>query len=91
MKIKAISTWQNGQEVLANEFVLSSSYDNLKNYAIFSYNLYNDSQNTMQDVLISGTLQMDEADYISWDAAINANEWAYNWAVAKLNLELLPE
>jgi len=91
MKIKAISTWQNGQEVLANEFVLSSSYDNLKNYATFSYNLYNDSQNTMQNVLINGSLQMDEADYISWDSAINANEWAYNWAAAKLNLELLPE
>jgi hypothetical protein len=86
MKINPVSTWLDGQEVFANEFVLSSSYDNLKNFATFSYNLYNDYENTMQNVLVSGRLQMEEADYILWDAAPNANEWAYNWALAKLNL-----
>jgi hypothetical protein len=36
--------------------------------------------------LVDGNLTMDGADYQTWDSSVSANEWAYNWALAKLNL-----
>jgi hypothetical protein len=36
--------------------------------------------------LVEGNLTMSGEDYQTWDSSVSANEWAYNWALAKLNL-----
>jgi hypothetical protein len=42
-------------------------------------------------VLVDGNITLNGTDYQTWDADPSANAWAINWALAKLNLELLPE
>ena len=92
MKIKPISSWQDGQEKVGTEFNLNSSYDNLSTSARFYYTISTEqTEEVISQVLISGELVLDGADYQTWDADPSANAWAYTWALAKLNLELLPE
>ena len=38
------------------------------------------------EVLVDGSLTLDGAEYQSWDSDPSANAWAYDWALAKLNL-----
>lgn len=49
-----------------------------------------DQFNTMVDVLTFGNLTLQGEEYQTWDADPSANEWAYNWAAAQLNLVLIP-
>ena len=82
-KIKTISIWYNGQIVLGTIFDLNSINDNLSMNATFYYQIFSD--NNIQ--LTEGNLIMEGKDYQDW----NTNEYAYNWAAKKLNLEILPE
>jgi hypothetical protein len=92
MKIKPISTWQQGQEVLATEFVLQSSFDNLKDTAVFTYSLYATEDTSFgNSALISGQIQMGNPEYDQWNDSPTINLDAYTWAAAKLNLELIIE
>lgn len=104
MKIQPVITWQNGEQKEANNFVLSSSWDNFFNAASFNYQLQNiveaPSENEegypttviiSSDNLVVGSLYINGQDYQDWDASTNANQWAYEWAAAKLNLVLIPE
>jgi hypothetical protein len=92
MKIKPISSWQNGQEKQGTEFTLRLSYDNLSTNAQFYYTITSEqTEEIISQVLVDGNLTLDGIDYQSWDADPSANAWAINWALAKLNLELLPE
>jgi hypothetical protein len=92
MKIKPISSWQNGQEIEGNTFMLRLSSDNLSTEATFYYCITTEqTENTLGQMVTDGNLTLNGADYQSWDADPSANAWAINWALAKLNLELLPE
>lgn len=92
MKIKPISSWQNGQEIQANEFQLRVTNDNLNTSATFYYSISTEqTEEIVSEVLVDGNLILDGTEYQSWDSDPSANAWAYNWAIAKLNLELLPE
>lgn len=92
MKIKPISSWKNGQEILGTEFTLRLSSDDLSTIAQFYYSISTEqTEEIVTQVLVDGNLTLDGVDYQSWDADPSANAWAYNWAIAKLNLELLPE
>ncbi len=87
MKIKPVSTWQNGQEVLATEFILTSSFDNLIDTANFNYSLYKDDNVSFGNTpLVTGQLQMTNPDYDLWNDSPSINNEAYTWALAKLNL-----
>lgn len=87
MKIKPVSTWQEGQEVLATEFVLTSSFDNLKDSANFSYSLYKDENVSFgNSPLVTGQLTMVNPEYNLWNDSSSINNDAYTWALAKLNL-----
>jgi hypothetical protein len=92
--IQPVSSWQNGEEKQATVFVLTSSYDNLSTNATFQYQL-NEVISTptppaptlpMFNNLVNGTLNISGQDYLDWDVASDANEWAYNWAATQLNL-----
>jgi hypothetical protein len=91
MKIKPVSTWQNGQEVLATDFTMTSSYDNLKDHATFNFFLNKIIEDGTKEVLVNGTLNINEQDYIDWSSATDVNEWAFIWAATKLNLQFEPE
>ena len=104
MKIQPITTWQNGEAIEANNFLLTSTSDNLATSATFSYQLQKVTETvvpatetepetiiTSIDNLITGYLFLDGADYQTWDSSVSANEWAYNWAAGKLNLVIIPD
>jgi len=97
--IEPISSWQNGEEKIATQFVLTSNYDNLSTNANFQYQLNqitpdpaSDStppKHPMYNQLVTGSLTMSGQDYLDWDAAVDANDWAYTWAAAQLNLTII--
>ena len=97
--IQPVSSWQNGEEKEATQFVLSSSYDNLSTNATFQYQLNEivsvpptpPSPIYMYNTLVNGSLTISGQDYLDWDAASDANEWAYTWAAGKLNLTIIAD
>jgi hypothetical protein len=92
MKIQPITSWQNGAEKQANDFNLETSFDNLKDQAIFKYTISEiDVDNVIIYTLVNGSLNIEGADYITWSSSTDANQWAYEWAAAQLNLVLIPE
>jgi hypothetical protein len=95
--IEPISSWQNGEEKQATVFVLNSSFDNLSTTANFQYQLNEvvppstSSLMSSMNTLINAGLTMSGQDYLDWDAATDANEWAYNWAATQLKLTITGE
>lgn len=97
MTIQPVMVWQNGQQKEANNFVMRIVNDNLETACIFYYEMQNVEEiventqsTTTVDVLAFGNLTLEGAEYQTWDADPSANEWAYNWAAAQLNLVLIP-
>ena len=98
--IEPISSWQNGEEKIATQFVLTSNYDNLSTNANFQYQL-NEIIPTpptpptpmypMYNQLVNGSLTISGQDYLDWDAAVDANDWAYTWAATQLKLVIIPD
>jgi len=93
-QIQPVQIWYQGEQHVATIFNLISNYDNLKDTATFQYQLIElitispEQQNS--NVLIIGYLTINGADYIQWDAEIDANDWIYQWAADQLNLVLIP-
>ena len=82
-KIKSVKIWDNGILINATELKLNAINVQLENLAIFYYALY--SENGM--LLKEGNLNMDGKDYQDWQT----DQYAWDWAASKLNLEILPE
>lgn len=97
-KMQPVSSWQNGEEKEATLFVLTSTYDNLSTTANFQYQLCEETVVPVPsptplyyNALVTGTITMSGQDYLDWDAATDANEWAYTWAATALKLVLIAE
>jgi len=97
-KIQPITTFYNGESVQLTNFVLSSIGDNLslvalQGQATFYYELQTEVKdeqgNTSYQNVITANLSISGADYDSWGADPNSNQWAYNWAAQQLNLTLI--
>lgn len=82
-KIKAIQSWYNGGLIEATIFQLNAINVNLETSANFYFALF--SENNIK--VTEGNLFMDGKDYQDWQN----DQYAWDWAAAKLNLELLPE
>ena len=82
-KIKSIQIWFNGQKIEATQFKLNANNVNLENSANFYYALFSENQIQISE----GTLFMEGKDYQDWQN----DQYAWDWAAKKLNLELLPE
>lgn len=74
----------NGVETSATKFNLQIINDNLKDSAIFFYQLFD----VLNTPLVSGNLTMGEPDYDLWNGDNDINNSAYQWAATKLNLIL---
>jgi hypothetical protein len=82
-KIKSVQIWYNGAFVEATQLQLKAIDIVLENSATFYYGLI--SENNEQ--LSAGNLSMDGKDYQDWQN----DQYAWDWAATKLNLEILPE
>lgn len=82
-KIKAIQSWINGKSIEATQFELKAINVNLETSANFYFALF--SENGIK--ITEGNLFMDGKDYQDWQN----DQYAWNWAATKLNLEILPE
>ena len=82
-KIKAFQIWNNGILVEATEFELRAVNVELENSATFYYGLFSEDNIKLNE----GNLYMDKNDYKAWEF----DQYAWDWAAKKLNLELLPE
>jgi hypothetical protein len=82
-KIKSIKSWVNGQEIEATKFQLSANNVYLENSANFYYSLFSEDKIKITE----GNLIMNGKEYQDWQT----DEYAWNWAATKLNLEILPE
>ena len=92
MEIKAISIWKNGELIFGTIFNLRIINDDLSASATFYYTISSaETEGMLGQVLVDGNITLNGTDYQTWDADPSANAWAINWALAKLNLELLPE
>jgi len=92
-KIQNLTLWVNGQNKTANLFYLRLINDNLKDTAVFNYQLfyeYTDStQHNQQELLIDNTLTIDGQDYIDWGLSSDINTDAFTICANKLNITLL--
>jgi hypothetical protein len=84
-QIQAVSIWYNGQETQATIFNLISINDNLLNTSTFCYQLY--VNENLQ--VANGNITMTGADYIAYSTSTTANDYAYQWGAAQLNLTLV--
>lgn len=82
-KIQPIQIWYNGQLIEVTQFELNATIVNLETSARFSYALISEDNTKLNE----GSLIMDGKDYQDWQN----DQYAWDWAATKLNLELLPE
>lgn len=82
-KIKSIQIWDNGKLIEATQFQLQAINVNLETSAIFYFALFSDDNIKLNE----GNLFMEGKDYQDW----KTDEYAWNWAAKKLNLELIAE
>jgi hypothetical protein len=81
-KIKSLKIWDNGVIIEATNFKLNAINVELENSANFYYSLLSDDNGILRE----GNLFMDDKDYQDWQN----DQYAWDWAATKLNLELLP-
>ena len=83
-KIQTVQIWNNGANKNAS-WLNSSCTDNLDNTATFFYQLAQDFNGQMGNVLASGYLTMTGQDYNNF----NDNDYAYNWVAQQLSLTII--
>jgi hypothetical protein len=84
-EIQPVSTWDNGQIVIATILNMNSISDDLSTIAIFNYQLLSDTNIP----LAQGNLTMDGTDYVNYSTNTDSNDYAYQWGAGKLNLTLV--
>jgi len=88
-QIQPVGIWFNGAIVNANYLNLVSTSDNLTTSATFYYVLYANEMDMQGNLLASGSLTMDGADYQTYESSPTSNDFAYTWAAGKLNLTII--
>jgi hypothetical protein len=82
-KIKSVQIWDNGKIIEATQLQLKAISVQLENSAMFYYGLYSENNNILRE----GNIFMEGKDYQDWQN----DQYAWDWAAIKLNLEILPE
>ena len=85
--INPVPIWSNGSNQNATIFDLKIVNDNLENTAQFQYILYKENLR----MLAEGNLTISGEEYKNWDSNPSANEFAYNWAAAQLQITITGE
>ena len=74
-QIQPVSTWDNGQIVIATILNMNSISDDLSTIAIFNYQLLSDTNIP----LAQGNLTMDGFDYEAYSTSPDTTDYAYQW------------
>jgi hypothetical protein len=82
-KIKSVQIWDNGKLIEATQFQVNAIYVNLETSASFYYALFSEDNEQLK----TGNLSMEGKEYQDWQN----DQYAWDWAATKLNLEILPE
>lgn len=90
-KIQPFQIWVNGSLKTASFLSATSISDNLKDTAVFYWQLFEAIENTdMQGAqLAQGNLTLTGDDYQQWNTETDANAWAYSWIAEQLGLTLI--
>lgn len=91
-EIQNLTLWINGESKIANLFYLILINDNLKDTAVFQYQLFNQYTDAngynQQELLITNNVIIDGIDYENWGNNTNINENAFTICANKLNITL---
>ena len=104
-QILPVNIWVNGEQKAGNYLDMKITYDNLSTKAIFKYYIISstpypdqhrdendnivETTSYLNEVLVENQLEISGQDYQSWGSTGDANNEAYIWAAAKLNLTLI--
>jgi hypothetical protein len=83
--IQPITSWANGQSVVATQINVASDYDDLATTAIFKYQILSADSLTVAE----GKLTISGNDYQIWGSTVDVNDSAYAWVASQLNLTLV--
>ena len=83
--IQPINVWVDGATQQATQLTLTIIFDNLDTEAVFNYVLSDNDNNA----LVTGRLPIEGTDYQTWGQSTDANNDAYVFAAAALNLSLI--
>ena len=88
--IQPIQIWINGNNITANTLSLTLVNDNLKDKAVFNYQLFNqyiDVNNMTQlELVVDNNIVIEGVDYSNWNGG---NNEAYTLCATKLNLTIV--
>jgi hypothetical protein len=82
--IQPVTSWVNGQSVVATQLSVYSSFDDLATTAIFDYTLLSADLLTVSQ----GKLTIAGEDYQIWGSTVDVNQSAYEWVASQLNLTI---
>ena len=89
-KIQPIQIWINGNNITANTLCLTLTNDNLKDKAVFNYQLCNEyidvNNMTQLELVVDNNIVIENTDYSNWNGG---NNEAYILCASKLNLTLI--
>lgn len=83
--IQPVNVWVDGAIQQATQLTLTIIFDNLDTEAVFNYVLSDNDNNA----LVTGRLPIEGVDYQAWGQSTDANNDAYVFAAAALNLSLI--
>jgi len=82
--IQPITSWVNGQSVVATQINVAIDYDDLATTAIFVYKILSVDSLTVAE----GKLTISGDDYLIWGSTVDVNQSAYEWVASQLNLTI---
>jgi len=90
-QIQPFQIWVNGSLKTASFLSGASISDNLKDTAVFYWQLFEFIENTDMpgQQLAQGNLTLTGEDYQQWNTETDANAWAYSWIAEQLGLTLI--
>jgi hypothetical protein len=90
-QIEPVQIWVNGSVQTGSWINAIIREDNLKDFAIFYWAIFEDgSEPDTQGLQISsGNLTINEPDYSVWDSTADINLAAYQWICDQLGLTLI--
>lgn len=90
LEIDIFDIWKDGINTPVKYLGIEVAKDNLLNYAIFKWALFQtySEDAIMNNPVTSGMMPMDGADYVNWNNAVDINLAAFEWVANQLNVKL---
>lgn len=83
--IQPVTIWTSTGQKQVTELLVTSKNDNLKDTAVFTWQLGIDANFP----LVVGDITMTGQDYINWNAQPDINTAAYNWVAQQIGVTII--